>query len=81
MSAIMPSCRSPQVTGSGRLLEPHRGISAVGADSTPFTREGVTVEVLDTGIDELHAAFSGVELVGRDHGSGRDRGVRAQGPP
>jgi subtilisin family serine protease len=55
------------------------GIAAVGADTSPFTGDGVTVAVLDTGIDPTHPAFQGVELVRRnfttdgdddDHGHG-----------
>ncbi len=39
------------------------GLKAVGADKSGFNGEGVVVAVLDTGIDPLHPAFSGVELV------------------
>lgn len=42
------------------------GIAAVGADASPFSGEGVTVAVLDTGIDAAHAAFRGARLVERD---------------
>ncbi len=42
------------------------GIPAVGADTSPFTGDGVTVAVLDTGIDPDHPAFAGVELVRRN---------------
>lgn len=38
------------------------GVQAVKADTSPFTGEGVTVAVLDTGIDEQHVAFTGVDL-------------------
>ncbi len=51
------------------------GIAAVGADKSSFTGQGVTVAVLDTGIDSSHPAFAGVELVVRDFtgpGDGRD---------
>ena len=51
------------------------GIAAVGADRSSFTGQGVTVAVLDTGIDSSHPAFAGVELVVRDFtgpGDGRD---------
>ena len=48
------------------------GIAAVGADKSSFTGEGVTVAILDTGIDSSHPAFAGVELVVRDFaGPGR----------
>ncbi|QEN87524.1 S8 family serine peptidase [Labrys sp. KNU-23] len=47
------------------------GIAAVGADASPFTGAGVTVAVLDTGIDAAHPAFAGVQLVEKDFtGSG-----------
>lgn len=47
------------------------GIAAVGADRTALTGEGVTVAVLDTGIDSTHPAFRGIQLVERDFsGSG-----------
>lgn len=39
------------------------GIRAVGADRSPWTGEGVTVGLLDTGIDADHPAFDGVDLV------------------
>ncbi|HYH64350.1 MAG TPA: S8 family serine peptidase [Urbifossiella sp.] len=42
------------------------GISAVGAASSPFTGKGLTVAVLDTGIDAAHPAFAGVEVVARN---------------
>lgn len=45
---------------------PTWGIRAVGADTSPFTGAGVTVAVLDTGIDPNHPAFAGVELVRRN---------------
>ena len=42
------------------------GITAVGADSSPFSGAGVVVAVLDTGIDASHPAFAGVEVIERD---------------
>lgn len=42
------------------------GIQAVKADTSPFTGAGITVAVLDTGIDPGHAAFAGVTLVRRN---------------
>jgi subtilisin family serine protease len=45
---------------------PSWGIAAVGADRSRFTGAGVTVAVLDTGIDAAHAAFDGVQLVQKD---------------
>lgn len=42
------------------------GISKIGADASERTGEGVTVAVLDTGIDRTHACFDGVEIVEED---------------
>lgn len=42
------------------------GIAAVNADRSPFTGAGVTVAVLDTGIEKSHPAFAGVEILERD---------------
>lgn len=42
------------------------GVQAVGADTSPFTGDGIVVAVLDTGIDADHPAFDGVELVEED---------------
>lgn len=42
------------------------GIAVVGADTSAFSGEGVTVAVLDTGIDGGHPAFAGVALEQRD---------------
>ena len=42
------------------------GITAVGADTSPFDGTGVVVAVLDTGIDPNHPAFAGVKLIQKD---------------
>lgn len=42
------------------------GVSAVGADTSPFTGKGIVVAVLDTGIDAAHPAFTGVNVVQKD---------------
>ena len=51
------------------------GISAVGADKSSWTGEGVTVAILDTGIDKQHPAFAGVDIVENDF-SGSGNGDR-----
>jgi subtilisin family serine protease len=42
------------------------GVTAVGADTSPFSGNGVVVAVLDTGIDASHPAFAGVDLIQKD---------------
>jgi subtilisin family serine protease len=42
------------------------GVEAVAAHTSPFEGAGVTVAVLDTGIDPTHPAFQGVELLEKD---------------
>ena len=42
------------------------GMSATGAETSPFGGSGVTVAVLDTGIDATHPAFSAVEVIEKD---------------
>jgi subtilisin family serine protease len=42
------------------------GITATGADKSSFTGQGVSVAVLDTGIDAKHEAFKGVKIKQKD---------------
>ena len=42
------------------------GIAAVDADRSPFDGAGVTVAVLDTGIEKSHPAFAGMDIVEHD---------------
>lgn len=42
------------------------GVHVTGALQSPYVGRGVTVAVLDTGIDRGHQAFSGVELLEKD---------------
>jgi subtilisin family serine protease len=55
-----------------------------GVAESPFTGHGVTVAVLDTGIDAEHEAFQGVELIQQDftgegNGDGHGHGTHCGG--
>lgn len=60
-------------------VESSWGIAAVGADRSRFTGAGVTVAVLDTGIDAAHPAFNGVQLVQKDFSGDGDGDVFGHG--
>lgn len=59
LTLIEPLAASPDFTEVGSTTW---GVTAVGAASSPFTGAGVTVAVLDSGIDANHPAFKGVNL-------------------
>jgi subtilisin family serine protease len=49
------------------------GITATKANKSPYTGKGITVAILDTGIDAKHPAFQGVNLLQKDFtGEGND---------
>jgi subtilisin family serine protease len=53
------------------------GVKAVGADTSPFSGDGIVAAVLDTGIDDSHPAFAGVDIVQKDftgEGNGDEHG-------
>ena len=91
---VVDVARDPNVRGIApvmptRLIEPVElggaaattawGITAVGADRSPFTGAGVVPAVLDTGIDAAHPAFAGVELVQEDFSGSGDGDVNGHG--
>jgi subtilisin family serine protease len=61
MKLIEPIARATDAQPAAGNIE--WGIKAVGADTSPFSGNGVVVAVLDTGIDPTHPAFAGVNLV------------------
>jgi subtilisin family serine protease len=42
------------------------GVKAVGADTSPFSGNGIVIAILDTGIDDSHPAFAGAQIVQKD---------------
>ncbi len=68
----MPLQLIEPVAAAGEPAEPEHihdatwGVFATGALRSPYVGHGVTVAVLDTGIDADHEAFGGVELIQRD---------------
>ena len=65
----------PPVSAAGHVW----GIDAVGAGISSFDGSGVTVAVLDTGIDPGHPAFSGVNTVLKNFTSEVDGDVNGHG--
>lgn len=60
------------------------GVHVTGALQSPYVGHGVTVAVLDTGIDADHAAFDGVDLAQKDftgtgNGDGHGHGTHVAG--
>ncbi|CAM3802364.1 S8 family peptidase [Deinococcus frigens] len=79
MRLIRPVRRSE---ASSTATGPTWGVQAVKADTSPQNGKGVTVAILDTGIDPEHPAFAGVNLVRRDftlESGDAEGGVDAQG--
>lgn len=64
MKLIEP--RKAEMTGAARDMPVTWGIKAVGADTCPFSGNGIVTAVLDTGIDSGHAAFDDVQLIEKD---------------
>ncbi|MDI7865299.1 S8 family serine peptidase [Rhizobiaceae bacterium n13] len=50
------------------------GIKAVGADRTDLDGSDVVVAVLDTGIDQKHPAFAGINILPEDFSGSDDKG-------
>jgi subtilisin family serine protease len=55
------------------------GIDAINAPPSPFDGQGITVAVLDTGIEPGHPAFNGVSLVRKNFTSGDDDDTHGHG--
>lgn len=69
VEAVAPAMRTRLIRPKGvqGVQEPVAwGIDAVGARGSAFTGRGVTVAILDTGIDASHPAFDGMQIEQRD---------------
>lgn len=66
-----------QLKPGDKAIASNWGIKAVRADRSQYSGAGVTVAILDTGIDVDHPAFAGMTLVEKDfseHGNGDRNG-------
>lgn len=70
MKLIAPVAMNVEAEPAGARMT--WGVRAVGADTSPFSGNGIVVAVLDTGIDPNHPAFAGVELERRNFTTGSD---------
>jgi subtilisin family serine protease len=81
---IEPFATSEEVKASNMPAGGSWGVTAVGADRSQLTGAGVTVAILDSGIDRTHAAFAGLDVVEHDFtgagpGDGTGHGTHCAG--
>ena len=76
--ALIEPVESKSVTAA-ETTEATWGVEAVGATVSPFDGSGITVAVLDTGIDPNHPAFTGVELLRRNFTTEGDDDTNSHG--
>ncbi|MFL7839508.1 MAG: S8 family peptidase [Candidatus Promineifilaceae bacterium] len=86
-----PRTRAIAITMPMKLIEPVAkadaapaaantwGIEAVNAHNSPFDGSGITVAVLDTGIDLTHPAFAGVDIVRKNFTTEADDDLHGHG--
>jgi len=66
MKLVMPVATPADAAAAPAAGTTTWGVTAVGADTSPFDGTGVIVAVLDTGIDKTHPAFAGVTITEKD---------------
>ena len=56
---------TPQRAGAGQVMQRATtwGVSAVGADTSPYTGKGARIAILDTGLDMQHPDFAGRAVI------------------
>lgn len=81
IAPIMPTVQIiPQADGPvSEVSEENWGISAIGADKTKYRGAGVSVAVLDSGVDFNHSAFAGIKSEIRDFSGDGERDARGHG--
>jgi len=61
IAPTMPISLIRPLAATAANLDEIWGLAAVKADTSPYSGDGVTVAVLDTGINKTHPAFAGME--------------------
>ncbi|HWQ14174.1 MAG TPA: S8 family serine peptidase [Roseiflexaceae bacterium] len=84
LALIQPVAAATPAGDLGHMHGAAWGIVVTGALQSPYAGRGVTVAVLDTGIDAGHEAFRGIELIQRDftgegHGDQHGHGTHVAG--
>ena len=74
---LAPVVRGPAAEGAKPASS--WGVQAIGADRSDLDGSDVVVAVLDTGIDEKHPAFAGVNIVQEDFGGSGNGDVDGHG--
>jgi subtilisin family serine protease len=61
IAPLMPTSLIRPLAATAADAQEVWGLATVKADTSPFTGDGITIAVLDTGIDKMHAAFAGMQ--------------------
>jgi subtilisin family serine protease len=79
MPVVLIEPTSAKEAGAAEIGQLTWGVEVTGAANSPYTGDGVTAAVLDTGIDPQHEAFAGVELIRENFTDGDDNDVHGHG--